>query len=70
MTLSGGGAPHSVWSSVVWASLTRIVSYPRTSAPCSVERTHSSVCAPATTRRPTDSPDSTGSSSVSSKESA
>src|SRR5262245_31479706 len=30
MTRSGGGAPHSVWSSVVWASLTRVASYPRT----------------------------------------
>ena len=30
MTFSGGGAPHSVRSSVVWASLTRVVSYPLT----------------------------------------
>jgi hypothetical protein len=28
MTLSGAGAPHAVWSSVVWASLTRIAPYP------------------------------------------
>ena len=53
MTLSGGGAPHSVWSSVVWASLTRVASYPLARAPCSVERTHQSVCAPTTTSRPT-----------------
>jgi hypothetical protein len=26
MTLSGGGEPHSVWSSVVWASLTNVAS--------------------------------------------
>ena len=26
MTCSGGGAPHGVWSSVVWASLTRVAS--------------------------------------------
>jgi hypothetical protein len=28
MTWSGGGAPQAVWSSVVWASLTRVASYP------------------------------------------
>ena len=28
MTLSGGGAPHSDWSSVVCASLTSVASYP------------------------------------------
>ena len=39
-TWSGGGAPHAVWSSVVWASLTRVASYPLTNAPWSVERTH------------------------------
>src|SRR5437588_147657 len=44
MTWSGGGAPHAVWSSVVWASLTRVASYPLTNAPWSVERMHASVC--------------------------
>ena len=38
--------PQAVWSSVVWASLTRVASYPLTSAPWRVERTHASVCAP------------------------
>src|ERR1700730_183361 len=69
MTWSGGGAPHSVWSSVVWASLTRVASYPLTNAPCSVERTHASVCAPTTTSLPTPRPASTVSRVVSSKES-
>ena len=32
---------------MVWASPTRVTSYPRTIAPCRVERMHSSVCAPA-----------------------
>ncbi len=59
MTWSGGGAPHAVWSSVVWASLTRVASYPLTNAPWSVERMHASVCAPTTTSRPTPRPDST-----------
>src|SRR5213595_453955 len=45
MTWSGGGAPHAVWSPVVWASLTRVASYPLTNAPWSVERTHASVSA-------------------------
>ena len=52
MTLSGGGAPHAEWSSVVWASLTRVASYPLTNAPWSVERMHASVCAPTTTESP------------------
>src|SRR5258708_29734490 len=60
ITASGGGAPHAVWSSVVWASLTRVASYPLASAPWSVERMHASVCAPTTTSRPTPRPDSTG----------
>src|SRR6059058_5082457 len=59
MTWSGGGAPQAVWSSVVWASLTRVASYPLANAPWSVERTHASVCAPTTTNRPTARPDST-----------
>ena len=33
ITCSGGGAPHSVRSSVVCASLTSVASYPRASAP-------------------------------------
>src|SRR3989440_12151339 len=69
MTLSGGGAPHAVWSSVVWASLTRVASYPLANAPWSVERMQASVWAPTTTSRPTPSPDSTVSRVVSSKES-
>ena len=69
MTWSGGGAPQAVWSSVVWASLTRVASYPLTKAPCSVERMHASVCAPTTTSRPTPRPDSTASRVVSSNES-
>src|SRR5205807_10008088 len=69
MTWDGGGAPHAVWSSVVWASLTRVASYPLTSATWSVERMHTSVCAPTTTSRPTPRPDSTVSRVVSSKES-
>jgi hypothetical protein len=40
---------------------------PLTNAPRSVERTHASVCAPATTRRPTPRPDSTVSRVVASK---
>ena len=40
MTCPGGGAPQAVWSSVVWASRTRIASYPLTNAPWSVERMH------------------------------
>jgi hypothetical protein len=35
MTWSGGGAPHSVWSFAVWASLTRVASQPRVIAPWS-----------------------------------
>src|SRR5450830_816569 len=69
MTWSGGGAPQAVRSSVVWASLTSVASYPRTTAPWSVERMHASVWAPATTSRPTPRPDTTASSVVSSKES-
>jgi hypothetical protein len=56
-----------VWSSVVWASLTSVASYPRANAPWSVERMHASVCAPTTTSRPTARPDSTVSRVVSSK---
>ncbi len=33
-TLSGVGAPHSLRSSVVWASPTSVASYPRAMAPC------------------------------------
>src|SRR5205807_8518257 len=69
MTWSGGGAPHAVWSPVVWASLTRVASYPLANAPWSVERMHASVCAPTTTSRPTPRPDRTVSRVVSSKES-
>src|SRR5580704_1108547 len=69
MTLSGGGAPYGERSSVVWASATRVASYPRTIAPWRVERMHSSVCAPVTISRPTLRAASTGSRSVSSNES-
>ena len=67
MTWSGGGAPHAVWSSVVWASLTRVASYPLTNAPWSVERMHASVCAPTTMSGPKPRPASTVSRVVSSK---
>ena len=63
------GLPICERSSVVWASPTRVASYPRVKAPWMVDRTQASVWAPVTTRWPTRSRARWSSRSVASKES-
>ena len=53
---------------MVWASPTSVTSYPRVKAPCRVDRTHASVCAPVTTRLPTARSARTDSRSVASND--